>query len=228
MTEPTPTNDSPEQNPQTEPDQTPEVTNPLLSNPTEEPTTEPKLYAGKYETVAELEKAYSEAQKVISSKQEKPKAPANELPKEVQERLAKAEKYEVEERRAAINKELGLDYTAEQWQEVADHAVKVMNSKQLNAIKASLEAGIYSPVKELVEKFNASKTNKTEPGPGNTPKAPATGDESSGFQTAEEAKAFLQKSRGLSRAGSGKQWIDKLENTPSHIRNQLGVYKPNK
>lgn len=222
MTEPTPENNPQEQAPQ---EQAPQEPNSLLSNTVEE-SSEPKLYAGKYRTIEDLEKAYNEAQKVISQKVEKTKAPALELPKEIQERLDRAEKYEVEERRKAINTELGFDYTAEQWQKIAAHAESTLNEKQLKAIKSSLEAGIYSPIKDIVEKFNAAQneSNRAEPGPGNTPKAPASGDESSGFQSADEAKQFLQKSRGLSRAGSGKQWIEKLGNTPTHIRNQLGTY----
>ncbi|MFG0299007.1 MAG: hypothetical protein ACF8K1_05330 [Phycisphaerales bacterium JB047] len=172
--------------------------------------------------------AYNELRKKLSAGEHKakPQTESKAEPSEdngwSEEKEQRLQRYEVEQRRQAINKELGLDFDTEQWRDVADYATKNRTPDQLKNIEDAIERGLYSEVEKLVKEFNSQQTPTDEPSAGDTPRSASSGG-GDGFASADEAKKFLRESRGLTRSGSGQEWIERLNATPDRIRKQLGM-----
>jgi hypothetical protein len=194
---------------------------------------------GKFNNVADLEKSYMELQSKLGQQAPAPaqqqQAPAQQPPAQHSgqgtaadqiaefDRLQKENmQYKQQQRQNDINSKLGLDYDTDQWRKVADFANKTKNPKQIAAIEAAIEAGMYESVKSLVDDFNNQSHEQGTETP--SPASPTTSNHggSAGFATADEARKFLRESRNLAKAGTGTIWMQKLMATPDRIRNELG------
>jgi hypothetical protein len=186
-----------------------------------------RLYAGKYKSVDELEKAYAEAQKVISKGSHKQQAPKQEAPSTglSDSELAELQEYRVEKRRQTINKELNLDYDVDKWRAVAEFVNETRSPEQIQAIETAIEAGLYGVVRDIVAEYESKQTAQGDEMPtGSSPRSDQA-HSSPGFKTAAEAKEYLRKTKGLTRPGSGQEWMDKLASTPDRIKKELGSFE---
>lgn len=213
----------------------------MFSQPTE------KLYAGKYKSVEDLEKAYGEVNKLASKKApakadaETPSMDMGDIGKRFQSQITSGKfdddvtaalsqfgmtpdmvtnafKAEQVQSRATVNEAIGEEVD---WDAVNSWLLDNKTEAQIKVINDSVSAGMYGNLKEMVAEFNAQAPEAVEaPVTGSSP----TGDmnhSADGFKSVEEIAAFFQSSANLAKSGSEELYLQKLAATSAKVREAM-------
>lgn len=187
---------------------------------------EERLYAGKYKSIGELEKAYSEAQKLISKRTETeaqtPEAPAPEAPKPQEQPLdPEYQNYLRQKHRDTANEKLGVELSVDDWSSVVEYADKTFTPDQIEVMNKAIEAGMYDVLRPVVEGWTNAKGSEGDEVPvGSTPKGEAVSG-GKGFESVQEAKEFFRMANGFSNPAKAREWQERLAATHPRIRAEM-------